>query len=93
MGCILNGYKISCRGREYLIYSPDVSENESWIRASYFFFLVVNEQLVGTGIQLYAIDYGNDLSCMFLAPEDVEEAQRVLSRKSDWPYIPALNNN
>lgn len=88
----LPSYKILFCGTEYFIYSPEIPENESWIRASYFFFLIVNKQLLGTGVQLYAIDYGNDLGGMLLTPEEVAEAQSVLPRNSDWPYIPVLNN-
>ena len=86
----LPSYKIRCNGQEYLIYSaeePD-TERESWGRAAYAFFHVVNKQLVGTGVQLYAINNGNDLGGLFLTPEEAKSAQEVILRKTDWPYIP-----
>jgi hypothetical protein len=87
-------YKIRCGGQEYLVYSAEEpsTERESWGRATYFFFLAVNEQLVGTSVQLYAINGGNDLSALFLAPEEATAAQSALPRKTDWPYIPTLND-
>lgn len=87
-------YKIRCGGQEYLVYSAEMpgTESESWGRATYFFFLVVNEQLAGTGVQLYAINGGNDLSALFLTPAEATAAQSALRRKTDWPYIPTLND-
>ncbi|EMN3921752.1 hypothetical protein REJ49_004587 [Citrobacter farmeri] len=87
-------YKIQCDGQEYLIYSAEEpgTESESWGRATYFFFLCVNKQLVGTDVQLYAINGGNDLSALFLAPEEAKAAQSALPRKTDWPYVPTLND-
>lgn len=85
-------YAIRCSGQEYLIYSAEEpgTEEESWARATYFFFLVVNSQLTGTGVQFYAIDGGNDLGGLFLSPDQATAAQRGLARKTDWPYIPEL---
>lgn len=89
------GYKIQCDGQEYLIYSAEepATESESWGRATYFFFLIVNKQLVGTDVQLYAINSGNDLGALFLAPEEAKAVQSVLPRKTDWPYIPILSHS
>ncbi|AOJ94867.1 hypothetical protein BMD20_23010 [Burkholderia multivorans] len=88
-------YKIRCDGQEYLVYSAEEpgTESESWGRATYFFFLIVNKQLLGTGVQLYAINGGNDLGALFLAPEEAKAAQSALPRKTDWPYIPTLNDS
>lgn len=85
-------YKIRCGEQEYLIYSAEEpsTETESWGRATYFFFLVVNSQLTGTGVQFYAINGGNDLGGLFLSPEQAISAQSVLARETDWPYIPEL---
>ncbi|CAB3693112.1 hypothetical protein LMG3458_02236 [Achromobacter deleyi] len=85
-------YKIQCDGQEYLIYSADEPDTEaaSWARATYFFFLAVNRQLDGTGVQLYAINGGNELGALFLTPEEAAAAQRALPRQSDWPYLPTL---
>lgn len=86
-------YKIRFRGHEYLIYSAEEpgTEVESWGRATYFFFHIINQQLAGTGVQLYAINNGNDLSALFLAPEEAKGYQSALPHKTDWPYIPTLN--
>lgn len=87
-------YKVECGGQEYLIYSaeePD-TESESWGRATYFFFLIVNRQLVDSGVKLYAINNGNDLGAFFLTEEQAAAAQRELPRKTDWPYIPTLGD-
>ena len=88
-------YKIRCDGQEYLIYSAEEpgTESESWGRATYFFFLIVNKQLVGTDVQLYAIDSGNELGGIFLAQEEAKAAQSAIPRKIDWPYIPTLNDS
>lgn len=87
-------YKIRYGGQEYLIYSSQVpvTESESWGRATYFFFHIINQQLTGTGIQLYAIDSGNELGALFLTPEEAKEAQSALPYKTDWPYIPTLDD-
>jgi hypothetical protein len=85
-------YSVRCSGVEHLVYSPAVpgSERESWGRATYVFFLVVNSQLSRTMVRFYAINGGNELGGMFLTPEQAVSAQAALPRKSDWPYIPEL---
>lgn len=87
-------YKIRCHGQEYLIYSAEEpgTESASWGRATYFFFLIVNRQLIDAGVQLYAINGGNDLGGLFLSPEQAAAAQKALPRKTDWPYIPELKD-
>jgi len=89
----LPSYKILFDEQEYLIYSAEEpgTESESWTRATYFFFVIVNTQLAGTGTRFYAIMGGNDLSGIFLSAEHAALAQSALPRKSDWPYIPELN--
>jgi hypothetical protein len=86
-------YKVRCGGLEYLIYSAEEpgTEEASWARATYFFFLIVNKQLTGTGVQFYAINGGNDLGGLFLSPAQALSAQGVLPRKTDWPYSPELS--
>jgi hypothetical protein len=87
-------YRIRCDGQEYLVYSAEEpgTETEGWGRATYVFFLIVNRQLVGTGVQLYAINAGNDLGALFLEPEDAKSVQSALPKKTDWPYIPTLDD-
>ena len=88
-------YRIRCDGEDYLVFSAEEpgSECESWGRATYFFFLAVNKQLVDTGVLLYAINSGNELGALFLTPEEATTAQSVLPRKTDWPYIPTLSDS
>ncbi len=87
-------YLIRCNAKEHLIYSGSQpgTEEESWGRATYFFFLIINEQLLGTDTRFYAINGGNDLGGMFLTPQQAQSAQASLPRKLDWPYIPALES-
>jgi hypothetical protein len=89
----LPSYKIRCNREEYLIYSGNEpgTEDESWGRATYFFFLIVNQQLMGASVRFYAVNGGNDLGGLFLTPREAKSAQATLSRKSDWPYLPDLS--
>lgn len=63
-------------------------QGDAWGRATYALFDIVNRQLAGTGIRLYAIDGGNELSGIFLTAAQAERARRALPRKTDWPYFP-----
>jgi hypothetical protein len=89
----LPSYKVRCNGEEHQIYSSAESgtEDESWGRATYFFFRIVNSQLSGASVRFYAVNGGNDLGGLFLTPEESQSAQAALPRKSDWPYIPELS--
>lgn len=89
----LPSYKIQCDGQEYLIWSAEEAgtEQASWGRATYFFFLLVNRQLADTDVQLYAINSDNDLGGMFLTREQAESEQAFLPTKTHWPYIPELS--
>ena len=83
-------YKVQCNGDEFLIYSGDLAESEaeSWSRATFCLFSVINKQLAHRGTRFNAIDSGNDLGGMFLTEEEAMRVHKSLSRKSDWPYIP-----
>jgi hypothetical protein len=83
-------YSVRYRGKEYQIYSPDLEEGEgqSWGRATYAFFSIVNDQMGHSSHRFYAINGGNDLGGMFLTPAECEAAIQSLENKSDWPYIP-----
>ena len=83
-------YSISVNGIEHLVYSADHpgSEEESWGRATYILFALVNQQLTESDVSFYAINGGNDLGGMFLTKEQVDQARRSLPQKSDWPYLP-----
>jgi len=80
-------YAVKCRGREFLIYGPD-DEDESWGRATFAFFTLVNDQLAHSEYRLYAISGGNDLGGMFLTPAQALAAREGLPNKGDWPYLP-----
>jgi hypothetical protein len=82
-------YSVMCLGMEYFVYGGD-EENESWGRATFALFDIVNRQLTGTPYRFFAINGGNDLGGMFLTLEQAEEAKRSLPRKLDWPYLPVL---
>jgi hypothetical protein len=85
-----NRYAVRFREREFLIYGPgiDTSDGQGWGRAAHAFFTIVNEQLAGSPIRLYAIEGGNDLAGIFLTPDQAESARKALPRKTDWPYLP-----
>jgi len=84
-------YVVKCRGKEYVIYSPDLKDerSESWGRATCAFFTIVNDQLGKSDYRFYAINGGNDLGGMFLTPVQCDAAKRTLPCKTDWPYLPA----
>ncbi|CAN7562764.1 hypothetical protein LJR143_003920 [Pseudoxanthomonas sp. LjRoot143] len=84
-------YAIRSNGAEYVIYAPDMPENESWGAATYVFFKIVNDQLADTQVRLYAINGGNDLGGLFLTHEQARAAQVSLPNPSDWPYLPEAN--
>lgn len=87
-------YAVRCQGREYVVYAPELpgSEGQSWGRAAHALFALVNEQLAGAPVLLYAINGGNDLGGLFLTPEQARAAQAALPAKSDWPYLPTLDH-
>ena len=83
-------YIIRSLGKEYKIYSPNLEEGEgqSWGRATYVLFSIINEQMSRSSHRFYAINAGNDLGGMFLTPAECEAAIKSLENKTDWPYIP-----
>lgn len=83
-------YSVSCLGKDYFIYGGN-DQDESWGRATFAFFSIVNRQLEGTKFRFFAVNGGNDLGGMFLTPEQAEEARKFLPRKADWPYLPTLD--
>jgi hypothetical protein len=82
-------YSVSCLGKEYFIYGGDDQE-ESWGRATFALFDIVNRQLAHTRHRFFAINGGNDLGGMFLTLEQAEAARKSLPRKADWPYLPVI---
>jgi hypothetical protein len=85
-------YSVRCGTREFAISGPELSENShynSWGRASFAFFTIINDQLAASDYRFYAINGGNDLGGMFLTPAQAQAAQKTLPHPRDWPYLPA----
>ncbi|WP_455207431.1 hypothetical protein [Kaarinaea lacus] len=85
-------YSVVCNGKNYEIYGSALVEGQSWGRAGYALFNIVNEQLKGQKVKFYAINGGNDLGGMILTEEEYNNAIKSLERKTDWPYIPTLEH-
>lgn len=81
-------YVVHCLGTDYLIFDGNDQE-ESWGRATFALFDIVNRQLAKTAYRFFAVNGGHDLGGMFLTPEQAEAARASLPRKADWPYLPA----
>jgi hypothetical protein len=90
----LPSYSVICAGTIYDIYSPALLSvhGESWARATFVFFTIINNQLKGAPVKFYAINGGNDLGGMFLTEQQVFAAKKSLKNKADWPYIPTLEH-
>jgi hypothetical protein len=81
-------YSVQYSGTNYPIFGPSIHTMHSWGLATFALFDIVNRQLAGHRLTLYAINGGNDLFGIFLTPAQAQRARRALPRKSDWPYIP-----
>ncbi|MBK9177512.1 MAG: hypothetical protein IPM46_14510 [Flavobacteriales bacterium] len=83
-------YSVRSQGVEYVVYAPELPEEggQSWGRATYAFFRIVNQQLEHSSIRFYAINGGNDLGGMFLTESESAAARLSLPNKTDWPYLP-----
>jgi hypothetical protein len=83
-------YAVKCGAQEFVIYEPELGDDNgnSWGRATYAFFTIVNDQLASSSYRFYAISGGNDLGGMFLTQAQAQEAQKTLPNKADWPYVP-----
>jgi hypothetical protein len=81
-------YAVVAGGTEYVVYGPGVSEENSWARATFILFRIVNDQLAHADHRLYAINGGNDLGGMLLTQSEAEDARRSLPNPTDWPYLP-----
>lgn len=90
----LGAYLVRSGGRELVVYSPAVpdSQRQSWGRAAYVLFTLVNEQLAAAPVRFFALNGGNDLGGMFLTPGQAKAAHTSLRDKSSWPYIPTLEH-
>lgn len=87
-------YSVRYQDREYLVHSPELDDSggQSWGRATYALFSIINDQLNGSEYRFYAINGGNDLGGMFLTPSECEAARESLPRRMDWPYLPTLDH-
>jgi hypothetical protein len=83
-------YAVRWGTKEVVIYAPNLSweKGESWGRATFAFFSLVNDQLRASEYKFYAINDGNDLGGMFLTPAQALAARKTLPNQSDWPYLP-----
>ena len=85
-------YRVTSQGETFDIYSPGMEEGQSWGRATYAFFRIVNRQLLDLDIKFYAINGGNDLGGLFLTTSQYHSAIKAIPQKTDWPYIPKLDH-
>src|SRR5262245_65753120 len=54
-------YSARCGTKEFAIYGPELDEagDNSWARATFAFFRIVNDQFAGSEYRFYAINGGN----------------------------------
>jgi hypothetical protein len=81
-------YTVRSGGTDYPISGRSIPASHSWGLATFALFDIVNQQLAGHRLALYAINGGNDLFGIFMTPTQAERARRAVPRKSDWPYMP-----
>lgn len=84
-------YNVSAGGQQYAISSPQISEADSWGRATWAFFDIVNRQFSASDYRFYAFYNGNDLCGMFLTRQAYQhyvDGLSRMSRKTEIPYIP-----
>jgi hypothetical protein len=84
-----NLYSVEFDGHRYPVHGPNLAVDHAWGLAAYALFDIINRQLAPADIRLYTINGGNDLFGIFMTPEQADRARTVLTRKSDWPYLPA----
>src|SRR5580692_11769466 len=49
-------YSVKCGAKEFVIYGPAADNRNTWGRATYVFFAIVNDQLAETNYRFYAIN-------------------------------------
>jgi hypothetical protein len=81
-------YELNYANGRYPISGPGLRPKDAWGLAAYALFDIVNRQLHGSDVRLYALNGGNDLEGIFMTPAEAEKARRALPSKSDWPYLP-----
>jgi hypothetical protein len=72
-------YTVICGKRKFEIYSPQLEAVgwNSWGRATYAFFKILNLQLRGATHRLYAVNGGNDLAGIFLTLSEAKKVRRA----------------
>ena len=85
-------YSVMYRAVEYTIDPPDIPPGQSWGRATYALFKIVNDQLINSEYRLYASNGGNDLGGMFFKASECDAARQSLPRREGWPYLPTLEH-
>jgi hypothetical protein len=89
----VGAYTVRFRGQDFVVYSPELgTDGESWGRATYVLFHIINEQLKSKSVRLYAFYGGNDLGGMFLNEAAVEKSRSILMNRRHWPFIPELES-
>ncbi|TFW20394.1 hypothetical protein E4L96_10510 [Massilia arenosa] len=85
-------YSVLAGGIVQQIFPSPLGGNayESWGVATAALFGFVNRQLLTAPVKLYAVNSGNDLIGIFLTRRQAEAARKTLKRRSDWPYLPAM---
>jgi hypothetical protein len=81
-------YSVYGAGQRYEIWEHGAKNSDGWERATVTFFAIVNASLSKSSHKFYALYGGNDLSGIFLTPEQCAVARQALKRRSDWPWLP-----
>ena len=87
-------YAVKAGDDIYKIYGPELEGNEaeSWGRATFTLFQIINKQITKGDIRFYAINSGNDLGGLFLSQSAAELSRNALNNRQDWPYFPELTS-
>lgn len=82
-------YAVVFADRVFPIYGPELGEEwESWGRATFALFAIVNLQMADSPCRFYAFYCGNDLEGMFLTPDQAEAEKSAIPDRYQWPYLP-----
>ncbi|MAS05935.1 MAG: hypothetical protein CL534_14815 [Ahrensia sp.] len=82
-------YSVRLLDQHYVIYEPqDVLSDNLWGYATFALFDALNRQLSGSGVKLFALNGGTDLSAIILTEEEAENARKRLKNPREWPYLP-----
>jgi hypothetical protein len=82
-------YAVAAGGRSYAVHGPGIEEN-SWGRATFALFDIVNRQLAAAPVWLYALNGGNELMGIVLTETEAARAQAALPPR-DRPWLPSAD--